>query len=596
MSIRALRAANSAAQEAKALHVGISKQQQAVTKDSRELAQRLDTKGQARRLRELRSQLENAIADRDATRTKSMTNLVATVLATVGTVATVAVAAGMRMRDRAQGRLNPAEAARLEQEAGRKGPHSQGMAKFNRDQALQRVNHLQKGLQDKEAWGKWSFGLLGPGLRDRQALEAAKNKLAVQQQKVYEAGAELEVPSLQDRMPPHLSNDKATPKPVALDAKLNPEERQAKVPSEDDASKRQDAGVLTAASANVQQAQTGTQPPSAKGAEPAAAVGAPGRGPEPVPTAGMPARPARGGEPAVRPGNAAHADQTLAGPPLTNPVGNPGAPQQPDVSTADRTMPATVPADPTAVTRWVGGKAQPLPLGGNPAERLHTLMEMGRNGTLTRDVITANKDLFSADGYTRLQGAFLADMGAAHSGRACLPSMTDRELQSTLDKALGFGHRRGLTPAMREAMAGTAAGNLLDAVNAYNADPSAANKAAYLAARRDYEDLKYGDLETKGKLNMTGLLHLAGAELKQALESMELYDPKTGERQGDVIAKLMVAVEFARNTAEAAMKEDALARDLDGQVAMIMTMIAQAENEAGLYGVGPKAGGGGKAS
>jgi hypothetical protein len=286
---------------------------------------------------------------------------------------------------------------------------------------------------------------------------------------------------------------------------------------------------------------------------------------------------------------------TLTEPSLERPDGSgsvsDAAPDQPEVGTADKAMPlVTGTTEPKAAVRWGGKAAQPLPFEGTPAERLRTMMDNARNGTLTKAMIDANKDLFGTDELKRLKGVFLSEMGTAHNGGTREGSRTAAALEKAVDQAIGYGHKGAITPAMRAAMLPQAARNLLAARDALKADPSEATLQAFQDARRAYEDLKYGDLMVDGHLNATGLLHLLGAEMKQALEPMELIDPETGKRQGDVIAQLFGAVEFARNTAEAAQREGKAARDHRNMVGKIAAMVRQAEADAGVYGVGPRGG------
>jgi hypothetical protein len=636
MYVRAFRAANTAAQEARALQAFVSKQRQTVTKDSLDQVKRLDVQGHGRQMRELHQQRVMAAIDAETARSKSLGNAIISALAVVGTAVTAAVMFGQRLADRASGTLNIAEEARMQEEAGRKGGPRLALATYNRDRAKQRVEVLQRQMREKE--GRAWFPGLGPGFGDRQQLARATDNLAKAQQAVYDAGGELNAPTDRERRAPHLGDgadsakppvatardqppvadrrDAGAPLPVATAPEqppetgsppagkpMTPEEEKAAYPCEDPdfmkavTERRRQAGHVSgtapAAAAEVLPPQTLAEHGSAAFRAVADRVGKPlmagigwmldliGSDLSFANTTGKAAA-TEAGKPAAIATSAA-ADCRAA-----------TLPAQPAVTTGDRTMPLTAPGpDPQAARQWGTSGAQPLPLPGTPAERLHALMEAGRKGELTRGMIQANQNLFSADSLVRLQAGLLSDLGAAHNGRSPSGAVVGAELQATLDRALGYGQKGALSPAMRDAMVKKAAGNLLDAIDAFKADPSAAHHEAYDRARRDYEDLKYGDLTVDGKVQATGLLHLLGAEMKQALEPMDLVDPETGKREGDMTARLLSAVELARNTAEAAIKEDLAAREFDALAAKAIAMIRKAEAGAGMYGVGPGVGGGG---
>jgi hypothetical protein len=625
MRLRALQAANTAAQEIRALHAGVSKQLQQVNQDTKQLVQRLDVRGHGQRIREMHMQKAMAALDAETARHKSLINAVAAVATTVGTVVTAAIAAGQRLLDREQGRLNVAEEGRIEEEAGRKGGARLAMAEFRLEEAQRRADHVQQQIRDKET-RSW---LPGPSFLDRQRLEGALADVAARQQAVYDAGGDGDVRPGEDRLPPHQrggagdvpkqpgagadrpaaqsqagAGAAGTPTPTEPDRPLTPAEAAEKYPFEDEAfmqeaweRRRREA----AAESPPDTAPPSTLPaPAGKHGEAAdSSCGAEGRSahaaipPVAATVADLPATPPAEAPTAAAPGQpdalagqvpAASAGESAGQGPVVRPA-------QPDVTGGDGPMPTEpVIGDAEAAKRWGKGAAQPLPLTGTPAERLHGLMDAARQGALTRDMILANKDLFTPAGLTRLQAGFLADMGAAHNGRAGGVSFTRAELQRTLDQALGFGRQGPLSPAMRQAMLPRAAANLLDAVGALHADASDANRQAYQQARRDYEDLKHGDLMDDGRLQVTGVLHLLGAEIKEALEPVTSIDAETGKLQGDLTAQLFGAVGTARSLAEAALREGRAAKEYEALERRIGREAEQVEQEGAMYGVGPQSG------
>lgn len=616
MSVRALRAANSAAQEARALQANVSKQRQAVTKDSLEQVKRLDAQGHARGLRELQQKRAMAAIDAETARSKALGNAIVSAVAAVGTAVTAAVGIGQRLVDRANAVFNPAEAARLEEEAGRRGGRRLEMAQWKLEQAQKRLEQVQKQVREKEA-RSWFPGL-GPGIDDRQRLERAKLALASAQDDVYAAGGDREIRRPEAQLPPHLQTPPVAGPPSTAHDAPSPE---PVTPPDPNAADRDTVPLPGGADTASHPGGASHDASEASGAAPVVN--------EPGPA--VPVTPAGSSESVSPPKNWAEQaeaavikaiddvrqplehgigwfmdvttgsisfdqvarDVGLSGPQPPSAPPEPLAPAQPAVSAHDGAMPL-VKAAPTATaaSQWASTGAQPLPLQGTPQEQLHRLLELARKGELTRGMVIANKDLFSAQGLTRLQAGLLADLGAANNGRQPSGALVTAEIQRALDQAHGFGKIGALAPAMRQALLPKAADHLLNAANAFRTDPtSALKRQAYEQARRDYEDLKYGELALDGRVQATGLLHLLSAEMKQAFEPMDIIDPETGQRDGDVIARLLSAVELVRNTTEAAIKEGEAARAADEVANEAAAMIRKAEAEAGMYGIGPGAGG-----
>ncbi|MBC7541525.1 MAG: hypothetical protein H7338_02210 [Candidatus Sericytochromatia bacterium] len=117
MGIRSIRAARTMADEGRALAASISKAQMATTRESLALAEKTDSRVQARSLQQLDMQKDDLAAELESTRAKAITTTLMSVYGAVTSVLTLGYKAIERLQDRAAGRPSEYEAGHLMQTA-----------------------------------------------------------------------------------------------------------------------------------------------------------------------------------------------------------------------------------------------------------------------------------------------------------------------------------------------------------------------------------------------------------------------------------------------------------------------------------------------